>query len=303
MTSFNQSPEVLPPEEWFQNLPSGDIALCDPFTGEQFKKYASQDAYLPGDVIPPVFAEDEEASVGYAHLRAARFRTEGDIAFNVWLMDPSMEPTEENIDGLQTKLERLMDDNYIVGYSTFRSVYRSERERRSAPEVGGLVLPGMAQDENPYLQAIRRASDNTEVPIFTFDPSRDVFGEPDSNASRNLKKIEDVVRAEAETHQDMEQTPGAFTGMDLVYTNMLAWAELPELGKEVDRLATEFGAFPDKTALLIPAETGALYDHLGGVLGVPGSKAPIDQRIGAQNDYLAYPHMINAGRIRTLYMD
>jgi hypothetical protein len=291
MSNYNQSPLAL--NEWHIQRPNGDVALCDPFTGVPFKEQSNQDSVLSLDVPPPIFAHDDEANLGYLLWRNSGGMTDYRLHVNVLVTDPS---SPEGL-GDPDELLQLMDGADCVGFSTKRSVFRGEMQRRTVPSVGGMTLASEVMQNDPYVQAVRATAKSSNVRLFNFDPPADPFGKPATSAGRNLEKVEDMVRIDTLRLEDMENPDDAFTASDLVYCNMLEWLKLSQSGRELDRFAMDAGEYPDTLLLLLPAELGGFSDKLGS-LGVSQATDFAHEGLRNQEDYLAYPYMINAGLVR-----
>lgn len=179
--------QTRPLDEWFANTLAGDIALCDPFSGQPL---CGEHIGNAPDSPTTAFMGDYTLGNGYGMWKASKGL--GMTTVGVYLADPS------RLEGLgdRRELEEVVSNFDVMGFASTRSVRLGERLRRTVSGLGAVTAGGDIAPDDDYEGVLLEAAVKSDTLAFGIDPSKDFFGEPDSADSRGLQAVRDAVVAQ-----------------------------------------------------------------------------------------------------------
>lgn len=291
MSTMNHMPPMVNPDYWTYDT-GKDVFLCDPFSGEPV---CGRDLMQRPDRPPVAFANHPELGAGYAIVRGRNkaYEYEGGepMAAGVLLTDPTRAEGLGTLHDFRTNMS-LFD---CVAYVTKRSVQIELATEQEEP-VRRATATGDAYTSDPYMDKLLGVASELGKPICSLDPSLDPFGRLEEDTGRSLREVENVVRAEA-VMQDPADSDVQLTAYDMVHANTYQWHAIGKLGLSLAALMDEYGRYPDRLLLVVPAEHGDIT-RKARVSGIPSVTEifacdGLDENV----DNHAYPNVMGNGKI------
>lgn len=245
--------ETRPLDEWFRETVAGDIALCDPFSGVPLNyDPMTRQSHISHEPKHPTtaFTNDFELGNGYGYWQGSKYA--GNIAVAVLLTDPT---SKHGLGDYDTFKDIVSGFDY-VGYANTQSVRAGEIRRRNVPLLGSMTASGEVVTDDTYMSTIMDVAGQHGKPLFNFDPSADIFGQPDTAASRGLQSVRDAVTGQGIDQKDPNDPDLTYLATDYVYANTLQWHGVMSAGVKVEGLQREYKGQGESVLLLVPAEHG-----------------------------------------------
>jgi hypothetical protein len=249
--------ETRPLDEWFAPTLNGDIALCDPFSGEPL---CGPHIALEPKQPTEAFVEDFKLGNGFGYWRGSKYH---DIVpyVGVYLTDPSR---PEGLGDYQ-EFKELAGDFDVVVHSEMQSV-RMQEIRRLSGGVGKIALQDGTETNATYLSALM----DSHSLVLDLAPAIDLLtGEPIDRAGKALQAVRDTVVAQGIDQKDPNDPDLTYLATDYVYANTLQWHQSMSAGSVAENYFAQHGR-PLTTMLVV---AGHEHGDLGRKLVVSGLPA------------------------------
>lgn len=241
----NSNFSLRQPTEWFRTTLAGDIALCDPFTGEPLNgAHIANEPKNP----PAAFLEDYKLGNGYGFWRGSKYFSPPPL-IGVYLTDPT------KADGLGD-YESFCDmaANFdVVAYSGMQSA-RMEQIRRMRGGLGRMVMRNGVEFNGQYLAGLQESHSL----VVDLSPAVDERNRPATPDGRALQAARDVVVGQSFDQRDPDDPDLTYLATDYVYANTLQWHNVLSAGAFGDSYYSKFGRPLTSMLVVAPYEHGDL---------------------------------------------
>jgi hypothetical protein len=257
----------LPPRQWSQEAPNGDVHLCDAVDGQPLRGYGfDREPNRP----PMRFEEDT-----YGYREGRRFwegadeESNQEVEVHILLTDPSRP------DGLGKPgvFEQVAQQYDIVGHTAVRGAVFAARQHGLGDRAPGLYLDDNTSHDE-YKGRLENALQRLGTPNFSFTPSiRSGLMVPIARSlQRGRKAVYDLLGEQ----EDLQRPDLATYAADMAHTNELGHAMLGEAGIKlrdyIDHDVDKGGhtkPFPERILLVAAGEHGNLQEYVEDAMGVP----------------------------------
>jgi hypothetical protein len=254
------SPDIhtRPLAEWFADTANGDIALCDPFSGEPLcGDHIANEPTKPTEA----FMKDFKLGNGYGYWRGQTYNDAPPFV-GVYLVDP----TTPNGLGDYREFRDMAADFDVVVHNDTLSV-RMEHVRRQAAGrgVGKVALEDGVETDATFLSALL----DSHPRVVDLAPPVDLLtGEPIGVHGRALGAVRDAVIAQGLDQKDPTDPDLTYMATDFVYANTAQWHQVMSAGNVAEGWYPEHGRLLTSMLLLTTPENADLGRKLV-VSGLP----------------------------------